>query len=103
LRNNNSAVIILQSDHGPGSELDWESKVNTNLAERFSILNAYYFQDGDYSSLDKSITPVNSFRILLDKYFETEYYKVKDRSYFSTYSQPYKFIDVTSEIENPQI
>jgi hypothetical protein len=37
--------------------VDWNSPANTNFRERMSILNAYYFPDGDYAALYPGITP----------------------------------------------
>src|SRR5262249_36637362 len=62
-------IIIVQSDHGSELNLDLESLQNTDLHERMSILNAYYFPDGRYEGLYDSISPVNSFRVMLNSYF----------------------------------
>lgn len=94
----NPPIIIIQGDHGPGSMLDWLSATNTYLPERFSILNAYYFPDHDYSKLYPSITPVNSFRVVLDQYFGANYPLLEDHSYFSPGPHPYSFTDVTSQL-----
>jgi hypothetical protein len=91
-------VIILQADHGPGAYLDYESMEHTCLKERFSILNAYYFPGQDRDILYTSVTPVNSFRMLFDSYFNTDLGLIKDRSYYSPWSRPYDFIDVTDVI-----
>jgi len=88
-------IIIIQGDHGPGSHLYWESIEDTSLPERLSILNAYYFPDGDYSQLYPEITPVNSFRIVLSQYFGQDYPPLADHSYFSSWERPYAFSDVT--------
>ena len=88
-------MIILQADHGPGSMLDWGNAHNTNFNERLSILNAYYLPGDGNKELYPSITPVNTFRVIFNRYFGTNYNLLKDKSYFSTWSQPYKFIDVT--------
>lgn len=95
----NPPVIILQSDHGPGSELDWESLENTNLNERFPILMAIYFPDQAYDNLYQSITPINSFRVILNQFAGTNYELLEDENYFSTYSKPYEFKKVTDKIE----
>lgn len=92
-------IIIIQGDHGPGAYLDWSSIEKTNLNERMSILNAYYFPGGGSSSLYPSITPVNSFRILFDTYFNMNYPRLADKSYFSTWDNPFNFIDVTSKLK----
>lgn len=93
-------IIILQGDHGPGSGLDWDSLENTNLRERFSILNAYYFYDQNYGLLYPQITPINSFRVILDQYFNAEFELLDDKCYYSTWLRPYKFYDVTERLES---
>jgi hypothetical protein len=91
-------IIILQADHGPGSMLDFESKENTNLKERLSILDAVYFPDKDYKEFNYFHTPVNTFRIIFNKYFNAHYPLLPDKNYFSTWSDPYKFFDASDEL-----
>jgi hypothetical protein len=74
-------VIILQGDHGP-----WMQPEN----KRFWILNAYYLP-GHTSELYNSISPVNSFRIVLDDYLGTTYGLLDDKSYFSPIPYIYDF------------
>lgn len=88
-------VIVLQSDHGPGSMYDVRSIENSNINERMFILNAYYLPGGGYKWLYDEITPVNTFRIIFNHYFGTDYKLLKDESYFSTWYRPYKFLKVT--------
>jgi hypothetical protein len=91
-------IIVIQADHGPASTLDTESLDNTNPKERMTILNAYYLPgDGD-KKLYPSISPVNTFRVIFNHYFKTNYPLLEDRSYFSTWSHPYKFFDVTDKV-----
>jgi hypothetical protein len=94
-------IIIIQGDHGPAAFLDWESPQDANLDERFSILNAYYFPDGDYTDLYPSITPVNSFRIVLNQYFGAGYELLTDENFLSVWYTPYDFTDVTDELAAP--
>ena len=44
-------VIVVQGDHGPGSRLDFTCVKDTNLKERFGILNAYYFPESEDEDL----------------------------------------------------
>lgn len=92
-------IIILQADHGPGSMLDWESLENTNLRERMSILNAYFLPDGGEKHLYGSITPVNTFRVIFNAYFGASFELLDDKSYFSRWSLPYQFVDVTEKVK----
>ncbi|MDM8520852.1 sulfatase-like hydrolase/transferase [Anaerolineales bacterium HSG6] len=91
-------IIILQGDHGPGSQLDLDNINQTNLTERFYILNAYHLPDGGSSKLSDTITPVNSYRLIFNHYFSTNYEELPNKNYFSTWANPTKFIDVTEQV-----
>lgn len=95
-----SPVIILQADHGPGSQLVWESPDESNLAERFGILNAYYFPDGNTADLYPTITPVNTFRVVLDHFFGGSYGRLPDQNYFAPWLRPYEFHEVTAQLQH---
>lgn len=92
---NTPPIIIIQGDHGPGAYLHWGSLESTVPAERFGILNAYYFPDKQYGMLYSGISPVNSFRVVLNEYFGGEYDLLPDRHYYSTWSFPFEFVEVT--------
>jgi len=99
----NSAVapiIIIQADHGSGMQWNRNSLTETCLRERTSILNAYYLPEGSDAALYDSITPVNSFRIILNQYFNVDLPLLEDRIYYSDWDQPYKFEDVTNKLED---
>ena len=93
-------IIILQSDHGPGARLEWEHPDKTDFKERMAIFNAYYFPDKNYTQLYNGISPVNSFRVVFNTYFHRRLNLLPDRSFFSTFTQPYRFIQID---ENAQI
>lgn len=60
-----------------------------HFQERMPILNAYYLpKDGD-KYLYPDITPVNSFRLILDLYFGGDYGLLDDQYYFTFYEQPF--------------
>lgn len=80
-------IIILQSDTGPNRYIEQpgrELTVETFRQERTKNFNAYYFPERDYGLLYESITPVNSFRIVFNLYFDTDYELLKDESYYSS-------------------
>lgn len=95
-------IIIVQSDHGSELNLDMNSLENTDLPERMGILNAYYFPDGRYEGLSPDITPVNSFRVVLNTFFGADLPLLPDRSYYSTWPEPYRFIDVTGAVRGDE-
>jgi hypothetical protein len=91
-------VILLQADHGPASRVDWWSSPDEKvLMERMSILNAYYLQGIDETYLFDSISPVNSFRVVCNQYFGSEFPLLPDKSYYSSVRQPYDFILIPPE------
>ena len=97
LKDPNPKVVILQGDHGGGSLLTPTIK-GSCLFERASILNAYHFSDGQPNDLYPGITPVNSFRVVFNTYFETQYPILPDRTYFSHIGTPYNFTEITDQI-----
>jgi hypothetical protein len=86
-------VIIIQGDHG------WDPRY------RSQILNAFYLPDGGSEDIYNTITPVNSFRLVLDRYFGASFELLPDQSYFSmgsdfpvygVQSRPYQLTPVPS-------
>jgi hypothetical protein len=78
-------IIIIQGDHGPGAYLTFDSMEKSNLTERFSILNAYFVPDTVQDDLYVSITPINTFRLLLGEYFGLDFPILPDQSFFTTH------------------
>jgi hypothetical protein len=89
-------IIIVQGDHGSRMNLDWDSLEKTDVREPFSILNAYYVPPKVREHLYATISPVNTFRIILSDVYGAHYRRLPDRSYYSTVSEPYGFVDVTA-------
>jgi len=75
-KSKNPPIIILQSDHGPrtrkargaffGDEWKW-------------IFNAYYLPGDGRKILYDSVSPVNTFRLIFNHYFNTNYDLIKER------------------------
>ena len=77
LKTGRERVVVIEGDHGYGYH------DNPALSEReFSNLNAYFFSDKNYQSLYPTISPVNTFRIILNKYFCKNLPLLKDSSSF---------------------
>ena len=84
----NPPIIIIHGDHGPAPfDVD---------RYRMPILNAYYFPDGA-DGLYQTISPVNTFRVVLNKYFGQQYEMVDDVAYFSEYDVPYDYTIIPNE------
>ena len=73
-------IIVIQGDHGIKDD------------NRLEILNAVYFP-GAKANIDKALTPVNTFRIIFNQFFNGKYPILENHSYLSTYELPY---DLTS-------
>jgi len=91
-------IIVLQGDHGPASRYDLDDDRPHDLRERMGILNAIYLPGGKPEALHDAITPVNTFRVVLDHAFGSRLGPLEDRNYHSSYLKPYVFTDVTAEL-----
>ncbi len=91
-------IIIVQGDHGPGSRLESGSDRPNDIRERMSILNAIDLPEGGRELLDDAISPVNTCRIILDRYFGARLGRIADRNYDSAYGRPYEFTEVSAEL-----
>ena len=63
-------IIILQGDHGM-----WWAK-----GKETDILNSYYLPGKDNQLLYESISPVNSFRVVFNLYFDADYQLLRDEA-----------------------
>jgi hypothetical protein len=81
-------IIIIQGDH---------SQPRRGVVSDFHILNAYLLPHGGSSVLTPDVTPVNSFRIILNYYFGVPFDLLESHSYYAEYEAPYEF----TEIPNP--
>lgn len=70
--NKKNTIIIITGDHGFPTEIINQSGYS------FDMFSSFYFPDEDYKSLNDNIQPVNNFRIILNKFFNTNYPLLKD-------------------------
>jgi hypothetical protein len=75
-------IIILQGDHGPRSTVVWRSPSEDAMREATAILNAYYLPGVDNDVLYDEISPVNTFRLILNEYFDAGLELLPDRTFF---------------------
>ena len=87
-----NSIIIIQGDHGcrsdwqstdDGTLIPWEGSREDYIRDYTAVLNTIYIPDGDYSEFYSGITPVNTFRILFNKYFGTDYELLPDKTFLS--------------------
>jgi hypothetical protein len=87
-------IIIIQGDHGATVVKGLESFNQEAIKERYSILNAYYFPSEVSMKPYEGISSVNTFRLIFNNYFGSNYELLEDRSYIID-SENSKSIDVT--------
>jgi len=67
-------IIILQGDHG------YRHFSNAPLAKQYGALNAFYFYNKDYSELYKSMSNVNTYRVVINKFFNGNLPLLEDKT-----------------------
>ena len=87
-----NSVIIVEGDHGPRTTwqstftnelLPWEGSWEEYVRDRCANLSTFYYPDQGYESLYPEITPVNTFRVIFNKYFNTHLEILEDVTYLS--------------------
>ena len=92
------SIIYIQSDHGPGSKLNWDDAAKSDLRERFGILLAARFARGNQARFYQGITPINAMRVVLNDALDLAWRLEADRSYFSSWRNPSEFLEVTATL-----
>lgn len=101
-------IIVLQSDEGPHppeldngtiAKVDWANANDLELGRKLRILNAYYLPGLSDDPVYAQITPVNTFRVILDAYYGGELPLLPDRTFvYEDADHPYRFEDVTDRL-----
>jgi len=95
----NQPVIIIQGDHGPRLVMEWSHPSADAKREGMAILNAYYMPDVDKSQLYDEISPVNSFRVLFNAYFNAGFDLLPDQSYMMAHGCQDQYSALPAESE----
>lgn len=87
-------IILLQADHGTTLGRVW---TDDGHLTHFDILNAYHLPGGPPARLTRDISPINSFRLLLDEYFDVELDDLEVRLFDLPrgYEAPFEQVEVT--------
>ena len=89
-------IILIQGDHGALSHIT-NSPDGNMIKKQFSNLSAYHLPNGGKDRLYNTITPVNSFRFIFDRYFGTALGTLEDKSYLPSHTPRGKMITVPTE------
>ncbi len=93
-------IIILQSDHGSWLNYHPDDVDRTDLRERFGVLNCLLIPGRKAEGLADDLAPVNNFPVVLNQAFGAGLPIRENRSYFSTFSDPLVFTDVTERLHS---
>jgi hypothetical protein len=91
-RSTRPTVIVIHSDHGPGSLLDWDHPERSDFFERMSILLAVRLPDGSDPHLPADQTLVNLYPLLFWRLFHEEIPTSPDTYYY--WSRFSRFVEI---------
>ena len=100
LSESDESIIIIQGD--TGSSILNNPDISDYMKKRLSILYAIYIPNADTKSFSKNISPVNTYRIIFNNYFETNLEILDNRYYWHTDSDGIddnRFKDITEIID----
>ncbi|HEX4958254.1 MAG TPA: sulfatase-like hydrolase/transferase [Lacibacter sp.] len=84
--NKKNTVIIVAGDHG------YRYYTHPGQDYMYRNMNAIYFPDGNYQTLYPTMSSVNTFRIVLNKYFDAGLPLLKDESIYITPQTQTRFV-----------
>ena len=104
-------IVVIQSDEGPHparleadeDAFEWPDATDAELGGKFRILDALQLPGESPDAHLESFTPVNTFRIVFDRYFGADLALLPDRSWvFQDSSHPYRFTEITDRLATLQ-
>jgi hypothetical protein len=99
-------IVIVQSDEGPypvgiegtGKPIVYTGAPDEVVWRKLAILNAYYLP-GQTDAIYDEITPVNTFRMVFDRYFGSDLGLLPDRAFiYADRDHPYRLTEVTDRV-----
>lgn len=98
-KSTNPPVIIIQGDHGP---MSLSNNLQEQFADRFPNFCAMHLPEKNYAELPETLTPVNYFRYILNRYFDTRLEILPNHSYYlPNASKPFLYEEVSEYIQSP--
>ena len=98
LRSSDS-VIILMSDHGFRSEINWENPNKMDYMRGFNTITSFYFPNNS-DEIPSEISGVNIFRIFFNSYFNADYEILENRHIWYIPEKPFDFIEISQSFKD---
>ena len=103
-------IIIIQSDHGVRFDITLISSNQETLTDEdimtlqrgYNNFSAFYFPDRDYDEIYDDMTPINTFRIVFNKFFNADFQILDDEMYFQFRDDSERFSNVTDIVLSPK-
>jgi len=92
-----SAVIIVMSDHGGRLGVNWDNPTEMDYYRALNNISAFYFP-GHEGDIPEKIASVNTYRVLFNTYFNTDYEILEDRQMWYVPERPWDQTDVTEKL-----
>lgn len=93
-RSTRPTIIIIQSDHGPASHMEWNNPDKSALQERMRNMIAIRVPAGLDMTVPADLQPVNEYRLIFNSLFDVNLSMLPQHNYFSSWDKPYEFNDV---------
>ena len=87
------SLVVVHGDHGPGANYSHYRLDPDGIAERLPVFMAVRFPD-QRRSVPEDLSPVNLLRVIFNAEFGTAYPLLPNRSYYSTWDEPYRLMEV---------
>ena len=99
--NKRDSIIIIQSDHGERTKINWTNPTEEMIKQGLNNINAIYFPNRHGDLAYDEISNVNTFRIIFNEYFNSNFELLEDKYFWmESGDPPFKIIDVTEIIKN---
>ena len=95
--NDPDSAIIIFSDHGFRSHIDWSKHDGENLIRGHNVIVAYNFPNVKYN-LPENLSLVNLFRIFFNQYSNEQFELLENKFFWYDPNEPNNHFDVTNKI-----
>jgi hypothetical protein len=93
-RSERPPVIVLLSDHGPDAGEWMVDLSHPEVIERFAVLSALSLPGVPPTAIPEDLSAVNTFRLILNHYFDTKLDLLDPKAYYTIGGQPNRYVPI---------